>query len=226
MSEREVPDVDGAPAAEAPATLLPAAPEVEAVVDAPEAGESVPEVAAADAPETGDEARHGAADGDEPPFRIAYQLTADAAMDATRLVTGDMRRRMTYVALGAVAAGVVITLLGEWVFGPMVAIFGLMTYAMWTMRAPERWLLSRRFRGMLDGPSVIEIGEGGLDLSNPRGNGQVPWWAVHDIRANERTVVFLRQEGIVAFAPAEAFGSPARLERIVAFAKARVRPRT
>jgi len=155
------------------------------------------------------------------PWRVAHEITVDSAIDATRMVTGELRRLMSFVAAGAVIAGIVLLLLGVPTFGPMVTMFGILTYALWTFRAPERWLLRRRWRSLLGGTQVLEIGEAGILVTNPRASAHVPWSALTEVRAGDRVVVFLRDQAMVAYAPTSAFGTPERRAEILAFARAR-----
>lgn len=162
-----------------------------------------------------------AADEGGPPWRVAHEITVDSAIDATRMVTGELRRLMSFVAAGAVIAGIVLLLLGVRTFGPMVTMFGILTYALWNLRAPERWLLRRRWRSLLGGTQVLEIGEAGILVTNPRASSHVPWSALTEVRAGDRAVVFLRDQAMIAYAPMEAFGTPERRAEILAFARAR-----
>jgi hypothetical protein len=174
-------------------------------------------------PETGPaEPGSDAVEADGPPWRIAHEITLDAAVDATRLVTGELRRIISFVAAGAVVAGIVLMLIGVPTFGPMVALFGILTYALWNLRGPERWLLRRRWRSLIGGTQVLEIGEAGILVTNPAASGHVPWSALTEVRVGDRVVGFLREQALVTFAPLEAFGPPERREEIVAFARARV----
>jgi hypothetical protein len=153
---------------------------------------------------------------------VAHEITLDEAIDATRMVTGELRRLMSFVAAGAVVAGIVLLLLGVPTFGPMVVLFGILTYALWNLRAPERWLLRRRWRSLIGGTQVLEIGEAGILVTNPAASGHVPWSAITEVRVGERVVGFLRERALVTFAPLEAFGPPERQAEILAFARARV----
>jgi hypothetical protein len=192
-----------------------AAPEGGAV----EGSSVVPEVPAAEAPPAEPEA--GAAEAAGPPWRLVNEITVDTAIDATRLVTGELRRLMSFVAAGAVVAGIVLLFLGVPTFGPMVVLFGILTYALWNLRGSERWLLRRRWRSLIGGTQVLEIGEAGILVTNPAASRHVPWSALTEVRVGERVVGFLRERALVTFAPLEAFGPPERQAEILAFARAR-----
>ena len=178
-----------------------------------------PEAGAAEADD--DAVGDGDVEADGPPWRVAHEITVDGAIEATRMVTGELRRIMSFVAAGAVVAGIVLLLLGVPTFGPMVALFGILTYALWNLRGPERWLLRRRWRSLIGGTQVLEIGEAGILVSNPAASGHVPWSALTEVRVGDRVVGFLRERALVTFAPLEALGPPERQAEILAFARAR-----
>jgi len=193
-----------------------AAPETGAPYEAPPAE---PGSGAVEADDAAPDA--GAPDEGGPPWRVAHEITVDEAIDATRMVTGELRRLMSFVAAGAVVAGIVLLLLGVPTFGPMVVLFGILTYALWNLRGPERWLLRRRWRSLIGGTQVLEIGEAGILVTNPAATGHIPWSSLTEVRVGERVVGFLREQALVTFAPLEAFGPPERLAEILAFARAR-----
>jgi hypothetical protein len=159
---------------------------------------------------------------DEPPFRVAYEITADAAVDAVRLVSASLRRRTAILAGSTVAGGVALSLLGEWTAGPMIVIFGAVTWAMFSARAPERWLIRRRFRTVLGGLYELTLGEAGIHAVSPQVGGDIPWGALTEVREDARTVVFLRDRILATYAPTAAFGSPERRAAAVAYARDRI----
>ncbi len=161
-------------------------------------------------------------DGGGPPYRVAYPITADAAIDAARLVMAPLRRRMTIVALVALALGVVLCLAGDWTFGPAVAMFGLLALGMTVLRGPERWLINRRGRSVIGGTSQLVLGKDGVDFASPQASGRILWSALTAVREDARTVVLLRDRILVGYAPAAAFGTPERRAEIVAYTRAQI----
>ncbi len=157
-----------------------------------------------------------------PPYHVVYPITADAAIDAARLVMAPLRRRMTVLAVAALAGGIVLTVAGDGRFGPGLALFGILALALTVFRGPERMLVSRRAGSLVGGSAELVFGEAGLDVVSPQAAGRVAWSALTDVREDARCVVLLRDRMLVSYAPVGAFGSPERRAEAVAYARAHI----
>jgi hypothetical protein len=160
--------------------------------------------------------------GDGPPYRVSYPVTADAAIDAARLAMAPLRRRMTFVSLGALVFGVVLCLAGDWTFGPAIVMFGLLTLALTILRGPERWLVNRRGRSLLGGSAELVFRDEGVDFATPQASGRVAWSALTEARDDERSVILLRDRILVGYAPVVSFGPPERRAEIVDYIRERI----
>ncbi len=157
-----------------------------------------------------------------PPYRVVYPITADAAIDAARLVIAPLRRRMTLVSLAALAGGIALTVAGDGRFGPGILLFGILTLGLAVLRGPERMLVNRRGGDLLRGSAELVLDESGVDVVSPPATGRVAWSALTEVREDARSVVLLRDRMLVGYAPVAAFGSPERRVEIVAYARARI----
>jgi hypothetical protein len=157
-----------------------------------------------------------------PPYRVVHPITADAAIDAARLVMAPLRRRMALISLAALAAGIALTVAGDGRFGPGIALFGILTLGLTVLRGPERWLVNRRAQGIVGGFSELVLGDDGVAFASPQAAGRIPWSAITQVREDARSVVLLRDRVLVVFAPAAAFGPPERRAEIVAYARAKI----
>lgn len=163
-----------------------------------------------------------------PPYRVVYPITADAAIDAARLVMAPLRRRMMVIAVAALAGGVVLTVAGDGRIGPGIALFGLLAIALTVLRGPERMLVNRRGGSLLRGHAELVFGEAGVDFASPQAAGRVAWSALTGVVEDARSVVLLRDRALVGYAPTAAFGPPERRAEVVAYIRAQIaaaRPR-
>ena len=159
---------------------------------------------------------------DGPPYRVVYPITADAAIDAARLVMAPLRRTMLAISLAALGGGVLLTVAGDGRLGPGLALFGVLTIALTVFRGPERMVVNRRAGSLVGGSAELVFGEAGLDVVSPQATGRIAWSALTEVREDARCVVALRDRTLVSWAPVAAFGSAERRAEIVAFARAQI----
>jgi hypothetical protein len=158
----------------------------------------------------------------EPPYRIVFTVTEDAAIDASRFAGARMWRLMAVAALLIVACGLIATFLDEPAAGVGLLAAGALLALTSVWRAPTRWLLRRRSRSAFGTRLELSIGDTGLDVTSAHASGHRDWTGLTEVREGRKSVLFMRDRLAVAYAPLEAFGTPARRHQILAYARAKM----
>jgi hypothetical protein len=157
-----------------------------------------------------------------PSYRVDYVISADAFIDASRLAQAPMRTRLLLLCAVVAVAGLVMLVLAPTGPGLMLVLFAVILTLLTVARAPERWVVRRQAGDVIGGPVRLVIGPEGISVATPTAEGRIAWSALSEVREDDRTVIFLRGRFLASYAPAEAFGSPARRAEIVAFARRRI----
>jgi hypothetical protein len=157
-----------------------------------------------------------------PLYVISFTITSTTALDAARLFSARFFARYVAVLLVVLVAGLAIAALGNPEVGVWLSLLSLFLLA--TARLPplERWMLGFQMRSVIGGESELFISEEGLHYRNPIVSGDIAWSALTEVRENEKTVVFMRDRLLAAYAPSSAFATPAQREEAVAFARSKI----
>lgn len=157
-----------------------------------------------------------------PPYRIAYQITPAAAIAASRLLDRRARRLVRGGSLLVTAAGALLVGLGEVSPGLILVLFGIVPLLLTWSTMVERQVIRRRGRTVFGQPGELLVTGEGIEFRQPGATGRFAWSAVTGVRHNRRSVIFVRGQRFLAFAPADAFGSPERCAEVIAFAHERI----
>jgi hypothetical protein len=159
---------------------------------------------------------------------LRFQTTAKASADARAL--GHMR----LVQLDHVIDVVALVLAGVFLatgnplgvpLGVLLAVIAVASLLSSRFHPLQRALLAFRFRGVLGHTTEVVVDDDGLHYGNPLGSSFVPWSSMTTVRANSRTVGFLRRNVLVGYIPSVAFDSPESQASLVAFARSRIQAR-
>jgi type IV secretory pathway TrbD component len=158
----------------------------------------------------------------EPPFRISYTVSVDGLVDAARLAHSGTRNKILLLAAAAAVVGLVFLVLSPTGSGLLLVFFGVVMTLLIVLRAPERRFVARRAGPVVGTPVRLVVDVDGIEATTPAASGRLAWSGLTDVRADDRSLVFLGGRVLASWAPADAFGSPERREEIVAFARARI----
>lgn len=156
-----------------------------------------------------------------PAYVIRFTIAIDTSLDAGRLFAA--RSLGLYrLALGVgLLAGAVLTLYDPGVGLPIVAFCAILLLL---TRFPviNRLLGRRRLRSMLGRTMELALGDDGIAWVGPLSSGQIPWSSVTEVRANGRTVLFIGDRLVLAYAPAASFASADEQSAVIEYARRRV----
>ncbi len=160
-----------------------------------------------------------AADG--PPYVIRFTQSFDTAVEAGKFVQARLLQTY-YLLFGAgIAIGALASVLDLY-WGFFVLLFSGLMLLMARFYVWDRLFGRRRVRSLLDHPIELDIDSDGVVWHGPTGTSHIPWSSLTDVRTNERTVIFVRDRVLVAYAPTSAFASAAELANVVAFSRDRI----
>jgi ABC-type multidrug transport system fused ATPase/permease subunit len=150
---------------------------------------------------------------------LKFVSTAQMSLDA-RAVFGNPRLNTFHLIgdLAVIVVGIALAMAG-YTIGSLIAIIGVLFLLFSQVEPIQRWLVMRRYGSLLGRPVTVEIDENGLRFTNDLLASQVPWSTLTAVRANERTVVFLRERAMLGYIPASAFSSDEERLEFVRYAR-------
>jgi YcxB-like protein len=130
--------------------------------------------------------------------------------------------RTYYLVFGAgLAIGALLSLVNL-LLGLFVLIFSALVLLTTRLDVLDRLFGRRRARSVLDQPIELNFDDDGIVWHGPQGTSHVPWSSLTEVRSNERTVIFVRDRLLVAYAPASAFANDAERADVIAFSRDRI----
>jgi hypothetical protein len=141
-----------------------------------------------------------------PAYVIRYIQSFGAAVEAGRLLQARFLR-WYYVVFGTGLVVGALIALTRLPIGIGVIFFCAMMLLTTQFAVMDRLFGRRQVRSVLDRPIELTLGDDGIHWDGPTGTAHFPWAAITEVRANSRTVIFVRDRLLVAYAPADAFGS-------------------
>ena len=155
-------------------------------------------------------------------YTVTYEITPTAILDAVRLHQATLLGRARALLGVIVLAGLLITVVGDLKVGLSVAIFGVLMLGLTWVQFFDRLLIANRGRGVIGENSEFVIDDEGIHYRHTLGLGDLPWSALTNVRADERSIVFGRDRVLAAYIPTSAFSSPAERDNFLVFAQAHV----
>lgn len=163
----------------------------------------------------------GPQQAEAPRYLIRFQQSFESALEAGRFFQARVYR-MVYIGFGTglVAGGVLI--LFNPTAGILIMVFSGLMLITTRLELLDRFIGRRRFRSVLDQPIQMSLGEEGIHLEGPLATSYMPWPSLTEVRSNDRTVLFIRDQILLAYAPAAAFASADERAEVIAFARERI----
>ena len=149
-----------------------------------------------------------------------FVTSVDAALDARRLLGRGGHRLDRIVDATAIVAGLALIALGQPVLGSVLV---LAATAFLTLGPQlQKWLLARQARSMLGRRTTVTVDAELVRMEGDLGSVEVPWTSLTEVRADERTVILVRDRMLAGYIPSKAFRSGDEQAAFVRFAGERV----
>jgi hypothetical protein len=159
---------------------------------------------------------------DPPTFRVRFVITPDTAIDASRLLQARVRRAYDLAATGGIVLGLGVALLADAWFGTLLVLWGIVVLVMSREKVLARRFVARRGGRAMGGTLELLLGQDGITYRSPGSSGELPWSVLTDVRADDRSVVFVSGRAMSAYAPTAAFETREQCAAAIEFARARI----
>jgi hypothetical protein len=162
-----------------------------------------------------------AAGGSAPAYVIRYTYSFEGALEAGRF----FQARLYSLYVGALGMGLLVGAVAtvyNLSFGLSIVLFCAVLLLMARFAVMDRLFARRRMRSLIGGSVELVLKDDGLGWTGPRWSGHAPWSSITEVRANRRTVLFVGDRLLLAYAPAESFATAAERADVVAYSRQRV----
>jgi hypothetical protein len=142
-----------------------------------------------------------------PPYVISYAYSFDDALEAGRFFQARLYQWYV-VALGlGVFAGAILMVNGV-SFGLTILLFCAALLLMARFAVMDRLFGRRRIKSLIGRKVELVLSDDGIAWTGPISTGQMPWASVTEVRANDKTVLWIGDRLLLAHAPARSFATP------------------
>ncbi len=149
---------------------------------------------------------------------IRYLVSFDAALEAGRFFQARLYSWYQVATALGLVAGIAVTL-SDPALGFPIAVTSATLFLMGRFAVMDRLFGRRRLRSLIGGRIQLDLGEEGIDFTGPLWSGHIPWRSITEVRANRRTVLFVGDRLLLAYAPATSFATPAEMADAVAYSR-------
>jgi hypothetical protein len=156
-----------------------------------------------------------------PAYVIRYTQSFNAAIEAGRLLQARFLR-WYYVVFGAGLLVGALIALTNLPIGIGIMFFCAMMLLTTQLAVMDRLFGRRQARSVLDQTIELTLGDDGISWDGPTGTAHFPWIAITDVRANARTVIFVRDRLLLAYAPASAFASAGERAAAIVYSRRQI----
>jgi hypothetical protein len=162
-----------------------------------------------------------AANASPPAYVIRFVQSLDEAIEAGRFFQVRFWRWLFASSGAGLLIGALIAVGNLPVGLPIVFACGMLILTI-RLAIPERLVGRWRARSVLDRPFELSLGDEGIAWNGPTGTGHIPWTAITEVRANARTVLFVRDRLLVAYVPASAFSLAEERAGVIAYSRRQI----
>ena len=156
-----------------------------------------------------------------PAYVIPYTYSFEDALDAGRFFQERVYRWYVGVLSVGVLAGVIFTISGASFVLP-ITLFCAAMLLMARFSVMDRLVSGRRLRSLIGRGMELVLNHDGIAWTGPLSTGQIPWASVTEVRANNKSVLFVSDRLLLAYAPANAFATSDAQAAVVAYARREV----
>lgn len=156
-----------------------------------------------------------------PAYVIRYEQTFDTGLEAGRFFQASLVRRI-YLASGAglLVGGLLMS--QNLSVGLTVLLFSAFMILTTRFAVVDRLFGRRQFKSVIGRPVVLTLDDNGILLDGPQATSHIPWSSITEVRANPRTVLFVRDKMLLAYAPAASFATPSEQAAVVAYSRKQI----
>lgn len=156
-----------------------------------------------------------------PTYVIRYTLTFGAALEAGRFFQARLYRWYLLAAGAGLLAGAVVSVyyppVGLAIVGACAALVLMAKFAVM-----DRVFGRRQLRGLIGRTVELALRDGGIAWEGPLSSGHIPWTSITEVRTSRRTVLFVGDRLLLAYAPADAFATPGEQAEVIAYARRQI----
>jgi Bacterial PH domain len=153
-----------------------------------------------------------------PRYVIRYTQSFDTAIEAGKFLHARALRAYYLVFGAGLVIGALVSLI-DLFNGLFILVFSALMLITTRFALLDRLFGRRRARSVLGQPIQLDIGDDGIRSQAPQGTTHIPWSSLTEVRSNERTVIFVRDRLLLAYAPAVSFASVAEQAEVVVFSR-------
>lgn len=164
---------------------------------------------------------------DEPPQTamigrtFTFTTSAQAAVDARALLNARTNRTHLVVDSCFLFVGGALVVAGQWVGVPIAIVAAALLTAS-QLQVVQRWMINRNAGSLMGQRTDVTFDATGIRMVGELGSSDVPWSVLTAVRADERTVIFVREKVLAAYLPATSFAGPDEQRALVRFAGERI----
>lgn len=156
-----------------------------------------------------------------PTHVIRYVVSFDGALDAGRLFQARFYRWYVVALIVGLLAGVAVVLSGRG-FGLSIVLTCATLLLMAHFAVMDRMFGRRKLKSLIGGTTELVLSNEGIAWTGPLSSGHMPWMSITEVRANRRTVLFVGDRLLLAYAPAASFVTSAAQAEVVAYSRRQV----
>jgi hypothetical protein len=155
-------------------------------------------------------------------YALAYLQSFETALEAGRFFQARTLRWTYALSIVGVLAGAVLAT-QDLSIGLALAMFCALMLVLNRFALMDRWFGRRRARSVLGRRVELILSDDGIDWTGPQATSHVPWGSITEVRSNARTVLFVRDRLLLAYAPSAAFASAHEQADVVAYAQRQIK---
>ena len=156
-----------------------------------------------------------------PAYVIRYKQTFDTGLEAGRFFQTGLYRRV-YLASGAglLVGGLLMS--QNLSLGLTVLLFSAFMLVTTRFAVMDRLFGRRQFKSVIGRTIVLTLGDDGILWEGPQATSHIPWSSITEVRANPRTVLFVRDKMLLAYAPTASFATPSERAAVIAYSQRQI----
>lgn len=168
-----------------------------------------------------DPERGHAAGAAAPAYVIPYTYSFENALEAGRFFQARLYRWYVVVLGLGLLAGAIVAVYNL-TLGLQIVLFSAAMLLMARFAVMDRLFARRRMRSLIGRTMELVLSDDGIAWTGPVSSGHMPWASVTEVRANSKTVLFIGDRLLLAYAPADAFATPDDRADVVAYSRRQV----
>ena len=156
-----------------------------------------------------------------PAYVIRYTYSFNSALEAGRFFQARLLRWYYLGFCAGLLVGAVVAVF--YLSAGLGIVFFCAVMLLTTRFAVMDRLFGRRQARSLIGRTIeLSLGDDGILWDGPLATARIPWTSITEVRANARTVLFVGDRLVLAFAPAHSFVTTDEQAEVVAYSRRQI----